>query len=207
MQVQKDETQELILQTAYEAFLSKGYAKTTMRHIAERSGIGLSNIYNYFENKEAIFGELVSPLIHTIDEMVKSHHDMAYASHFKNYLNGMNDEMLDSQTEDYLKMIRRYRPQMKLLFFKAQGSKYETYLDELTDHCTQQVIRFMDEFGRECPQFSQKCSPFTYHLHTVWMFNLLCEIIKHNVSQEETERVVREYLRFEYIGWRDLINQ
>ena len=207
MQVQKDETQELILQAAKEAFLDKGYAKTTMRHIADRSGIGLSNIYNYFDNKEAIFGELVNPLIHVLNSMVNDHHNMAYADKFKSYLEGSNDDLLDVQTEDYLLMIRHYRHQIKLLFFKAQGSKYESFLDDFTDQCTDQVIHFMDEFGQQCPQFKQKCSPFTYHLHTVWMFNLLCEVIKHDVSQEETERVVREYLRFEYIGWRDLINQ
>jgi len=52
-------TRQAVLQAAYEAFLEKGYAATSMREIAERAGLALGGIYNHFENKEAIFSELI----------------------------------------------------------------------------------------------------------------------------------------------------
>ena len=54
-----ERTHQSILQAAYELFLEKGYAATSMREIAERTGLALGGIYNHFENKEAIFSELV----------------------------------------------------------------------------------------------------------------------------------------------------
>jgi AcrR family transcriptional regulator len=54
-----ERTRQVVLQAAYAAFLEKGYAATSMREIAERSGLALGGIYNHFENKEAIFSQLI----------------------------------------------------------------------------------------------------------------------------------------------------
>ena len=54
-----ERTRQSILQVAYELFLEKGYAATSMRAIAERTGLALGGIYNHFENKDAIFSELI----------------------------------------------------------------------------------------------------------------------------------------------------
>ena len=54
-----ERTHQAILQAAYELFLEKGYAATSVREIAERTGLALGGIYNHFENKEAIFSELM----------------------------------------------------------------------------------------------------------------------------------------------------
>ncbi|MHA1134916.1 MAG: TetR/AcrR family transcriptional regulator [Candidatus Thorarchaeota archaeon] len=44
-----------ILEAAYELFAEKGYRGSSMREIAERSGIKAGSIYNHFKNKEEIF--------------------------------------------------------------------------------------------------------------------------------------------------------
>jgi len=44
-----------ILEAAYELFAEKGYRGSSMREIAERSGIKAGSIYNHFKNKEDIF--------------------------------------------------------------------------------------------------------------------------------------------------------
>jgi AcrR family transcriptional regulator len=54
-----ERTRQSVLQAAYEAFLEKGYAATSMRQISKRTGLALGGIYNHFENKEAIFSELI----------------------------------------------------------------------------------------------------------------------------------------------------
>lgn len=205
MQVPKESLQDLISATARQAFLEQGFAKTTMRQIADRSGVCLSNLYNYFENKDALFASLVQPLIVELNGWVNHHYDVQYMHLFIDYLHGRNNELVDLQVKDYMRMIDTYRVPMTLLFFRAQGSSLEHFLDEFTDFCTQQVIVYMEQFARLYPEFRISCSPFTYHLHNVWMFNLLCELIKHDISPHETERVIHDFLRFEYIGWRDLI--
>ncbi|MDD6934640.1 MAG: helix-turn-helix domain containing protein, partial [Bacteroidales bacterium] len=52
MQTAKDHTRRLLLETAREAFLRKGFKAVSMREISRLSGVGLSNIYNYFPCKD-----------------------------------------------------------------------------------------------------------------------------------------------------------
>lgn len=54
-----ERTRQSVLQAAYDLFLGQGYAATSMRQIAERSGLALGGIYNHFTCKEAIFSELI----------------------------------------------------------------------------------------------------------------------------------------------------
>jgi AcrR family transcriptional regulator len=54
-----ERTRQAVMQAAYELFLERGFAATSMRQIAERAGLALGGIYNHFPNKEAIFSELI----------------------------------------------------------------------------------------------------------------------------------------------------
>lgn len=54
-----ERSKQNILEAAYQLFLEQGYHATSMRQIAEQSGIALGGIYNHFPGKEAIFGELI----------------------------------------------------------------------------------------------------------------------------------------------------
>ena len=51
MQTLKYSVQKDLLTAARAIFLRKGFQKTSMRDIAQASGICLSNIYNYFKSK------------------------------------------------------------------------------------------------------------------------------------------------------------
>lgn len=47
------------LAAALELFSSQGFRATSMRQIAERSGLSIGNLYHHFPNKEAIFDRLI----------------------------------------------------------------------------------------------------------------------------------------------------
>ena len=53
-----DSTKKLILDSAYDLFVERGYEGSSMRDIAESAGIKASSIYNHFDNKEQIFREV-----------------------------------------------------------------------------------------------------------------------------------------------------
>jgi AcrR family transcriptional regulator len=48
-------TRSLLLDAAHSLFVNQGYAATSMRQIAESTGLALGSIYNHFASKEAIF--------------------------------------------------------------------------------------------------------------------------------------------------------
>ena len=53
-QRQKEETEKLILETARGFFAQMGYRKTTIRKVAEKAGLGLGTIFNYFPDKASL---------------------------------------------------------------------------------------------------------------------------------------------------------
>lgn len=48
-------TQAVILRSALRLFVEQGYHGTSMRQIAQKAGISLGNIYNYFPSKDELF--------------------------------------------------------------------------------------------------------------------------------------------------------
>lgn len=53
-QRQKAETRRLILRAAYECMAEVGYAKTTLRAVATRAGVGLGTIFKHVPDKPAL---------------------------------------------------------------------------------------------------------------------------------------------------------
>ena len=207
MQVKKDYTREHIAEIAKQVFLKDGYAKASMRDIAKGAGIGVSNIYNYFKSKDELFRHIVRPLITELKQMMHEHHNVNDQDQFVCYALGESDDMLADHVQSYLRLINNHRDELKLLLYQSQGSSLENYIDEYTEECTHLVLEFMDEFKRKYPGFSGIRTPFTYHVHMVWMFGFISEVIKHELSAHEIKRAIEDYIQFEFTGWRALINK
>ncbi|MCL1810555.1 MAG: TetR/AcrR family transcriptional regulator [Clostridiales bacterium] len=60
MSDKKEKKRELILDTAFELILERGYLNTKIIDIANKAGIGKGTLYEYFESKEALILELVN---------------------------------------------------------------------------------------------------------------------------------------------------
>jgi AcrR family transcriptional regulator len=57
--LERDEKREHILEVAHAAFLSEGYAATSMSGIAARAGGSKATLYNYFSSKEELFTAVI----------------------------------------------------------------------------------------------------------------------------------------------------
>ncbi|UCD97442.1 MAG: TetR/AcrR family transcriptional regulator [Chloroflexota bacterium] len=53
------QTKVEITQVAHRLFLEQGYHGTSMRQIAQKTGIALGGIYNHFDSKDQIFSEVI----------------------------------------------------------------------------------------------------------------------------------------------------
>lgn len=64
-----DLTHKKILDSAKKIFLKKGYEKTNLREICANAGVTTGAFYRHFKNKEAVFSELVKPVVQLIHQM------------------------------------------------------------------------------------------------------------------------------------------
>ncbi|WP_242950844.1 TetR/AcrR family transcriptional regulator [Clostridium felsineum] len=65
-----------ILWAAKELFKEKGYKKTTIRQIVDKSGVLIGSIYYFFKNKEEIFETIVLELFDKSDSIVNESFDI-----------------------------------------------------------------------------------------------------------------------------------
>jgi len=134
-----ERTRQAVLQAAYELFLEKGYAATSMREIAEHAGLALGGIYNHFGNKEAIFSELiidrhpfhqVIPLLQaapgeTVEEFVRNaaRSMVAELGRRPDFIKLMFVEMVEFNGRDFPDMFKVVFPQILPLIQRFQTSQ------------------------------------------------------------------------------------
>jgi AcrR family transcriptional regulator len=64
VQARSRRTMEVVLEAAARVFARRGYAGATTNHIAERAGISIGSLYEYFPSKDAILVALLEAHIH-----------------------------------------------------------------------------------------------------------------------------------------------
>ena len=69
MEKPKRAKRDLILDTAFQLFVEKGYLDTKVIDIAEAAGIGKGTVYEYFTSKETLFAELLTT--HVLNHYIK----------------------------------------------------------------------------------------------------------------------------------------
>ena len=200
MQISKEHIRKNILQTAQSLFYTKGYAKVPMREIASKSHVSLSNIYNYYDSKEKIFQEIVQPAIDDFNRILDEHHGRSGTDIMEMF----SDDYLQYLIKEYLS-LNKHRDRLFLLLFRAQGTSLEKFKDDFSDRSTAEVKRYFIRMKQKYPQINIDISDFTIHLHTVWMFTMLEELVMHRKEPQEIEKIVTEYMIFSTTGWKELI--
>jgi len=64
VQARSQRTVDAILQAAAQVFTRRGYAGTTTNHIAERAGVSIGSLYEYFPSKDALLVALMEAHLH-----------------------------------------------------------------------------------------------------------------------------------------------
>ena len=134
-----ERTRQCLLQAAYELFLEKGYAATSMREMAERTGLALGGIYNHFETKEAIFSELIIerhpfhqilPLLQdapgdTVEEFVRNaaRSMVAELGHRPDFIKFLFIELVEFDGRDLPRMFTVVYPQIQPLIQRFQDNR------------------------------------------------------------------------------------
>lgn len=202
MQVQKEHIRKLLQEIAREAFFEKGFKAVSMREISKLSGVSLSNIYNYYPCKDDLLAVVLRPLLEEMDGMLNSH----------NRRENLSPEVFTSEEyhrqyiQEILDIIIRYRKELKLLFLHAQESRFEDYSTRWIEKSTAVGLEYMDQMKVLYPDLDINISPFFIHFVSSWWMNMMRELAMHEeLSRDDIEVFIGEYIRFSAGGWEKLI--
>lgn len=138
-QILKNDIKENILKAALQEFYANGYQSAAMRSIAEKAKIATGLIYSYYKNKEALFNEILRPVLYDW-ERVLSAEDY---SHNKNEIYGLSK----AETECIINLFA-HRQEFIILMDKSAGTKYkhekERFIQDIEEHlkkhCNDEVV-------------------------------------------------------------------
>ena len=200
MKVLKDNIYKSILKSASTEFRANGFKDASMRSIAKDADVGLSNIYNYFKNKDEIFQAIVNPAKNDIFNFITQKHNEESFQFYNRSQYGHTEEDI----EHYISLIEKYKEEYRLLLYHSQGSSLCNFRDELTDHMTHVSYDYMGLEKKYNPQ-AKEVSSFFIHAMASWMVSILGEIVTHELDRQKIREFFREYFQFGFAGWRELI--
>lgn len=187
-----------LLVIARREFLEKGFKNTNMRSIAAQAGVGLSNIYNYFRNKDSLLREIVQPVLDELEAIMEEHNN---ESHLRiDYF--VSQEELMAETRVYVDLITRFKEELHILLHKSQGSALDAFRVQYIDRHTETGLEYMRLLKERYPHVNTDVSDFFIHTMSSWWIGIVGELVMHDLSRKELERFVTEYMEFVMAGWK-----
>lgn len=202
MQIQKDEIRKRILETARKEILEKGFKDTSMRNIARETGVGLSNIYNYFKNKDEIFNEVLAPVLNALNKIMDEHNNERHLS-IEIFT---SQEYLKEHTLIFVDLIIRFRDELNILLFKSHGSTLESFKEDYIEKHTKSGLEYLRLMKEKYPEVNIDISDFFIHTMSSWWISTISELVMHDLTRNELERFITEYMEYATAGWKKIMN-
>ena len=126
---------------SYYEFMQYGFEKASIRRIVKKAGTTIGNFYNYFENKEALFSELVDDEYKAFMYFVNSHNQQGEPEVLLDTLDaGQLREVLNQFVGT---LIPVFSQKLFLLTSRSEGTKYENtksiVLNVITEHYLEHI--------------------------------------------------------------------
>lgn len=196
MQYQKEEIRDAILKVAKKEFAKDGYHQASIRQIAKKADVLPSNIYNYFGNKDEIFREVLSPILNKIEKAKSFLQEYEFDK--KPGEKGNLEEHLNMMLVS-TSFVDTNRELLKLLIFKAHGSSLENYGEELIEWYADNWYSFIKK-NDLIP-----LDKFVIHNIMGIFYNLIKEVLVHEIKGQKLEQLAMEMMTFIFRGWKGLV--
>lgn len=159
--------------------------------------------YNHFEDKEALFGALVEPVVQAVSEMYSD----SVVKHFELV---RTDELkqLWKLSEDTIRQIIEYIYEhfdvFKLLLMQSAGTKYASFLDDVVRSDvreTQKLIAELKDRGVSVHDLEDD----EWHMLVHSYYSSIAEIVLHNYSKDATIKYAHTLAAFFSSGWQTVL--
>lgn len=199
------ETRKHLLECAKKEFLEKGYMKASLRNICKEAGVTTGALYFFFKDKEDLLAELVEEPLRQLYAVMEEH----YAAEMRNEDRVAQLELADDgDLEASREIIRRMyanRDTFLLLLTKSQGSRFETWLEEVVDISEQQYRRLCDMVTNATGK------PRIDDYMTHWMAHIMVDTFVHLFLHETEESVALKHVdaltRYLIRGWMGMMTE
>ncbi|MBS4539364.1 TetR/AcrR family transcriptional regulator [Clostridium sp. D2Q-11] len=199
MQVKKEQVRLSLLKKAEKEFLEKGFKNSSLRKIVKSAGTTIGNFYNYFENKETLFEELVEEEYNNFLELIEKHNDEEGIEEF------LDTEDLQKYREVLSEIIQNIIPvfseKFVLLIEGSEGTKFEGTKDII-------IKLLKDHFIEHIQKYESKIMDLEMAEITAEQFlNGIILIVKKYKDKVLRHRLITEHILFYISGMMAIIGK
>lgn len=199
MRQEKAGVTQILLESAKAEFLQYGFHDASLRRISAASGVSTNSIYTRFGDKAGLFSAVVSEAADGLMEL---------------YLNsiGRADECEDiaavsdagdEGTNQVLEYVYQYLDEFYLIFCHSQGTRYETYFDQLTEIEESYYRKFLTRYVKG----GDKVDVFFIHVYCRMGWQYIYELVTHKKDYGEACKFMETVRKIRYAGWKEIIRQ
>ena len=198
----KTKNHSRIINAARAEFLEKGFEKASMRSIAASVGMSSAALYRHFTDKEAMFSELVEPVLGELDERFSQHEKWDYE-----LLNQKNIEPMWEEGVDVamlLDLIYHNFTEFRLLICCSEGTRYADFIHDFVLKEQEATERYMQE-AKQLGFPVKEIEPEELHLLLSAYVTALFEVVIHDFSREKATHYLGTLRTFFNPGWRAVL--
>ena len=194
MQTLKEEIRKRIKNAARIKFLEKGFSNAPMRDIAKKAKVSTSNLYTYFPSKENLFHALTYPTFQKINKLQKNFIETEKAIGKEQFF----DQVSKFVAEPIGDLIKNNRVGFLLLIDKSQGTKYETFKDDLIKAIEGHFLEHIQS-EKDISKEDMKDISVIHIIATNFLEGLL-ELARHYKSDEWIDSSIKSLMNYHING-------
>ena len=201
------ETKEKLLESGKLEFLEKGYMKASLRKICADAGVTTGALYFFFEGKEDLFAAIVEPPLNALTEVLKQHfiNDMSIIS-----VSGFMEQYSLEDEKDHeilgvslVHHIYQNYDAFMLLLTKAQGSRFENFVDEIVDLIEKSYREMANGIVALNP--GSQVNEYMSHWFTHMSVDALIHLLTHEPDEQKAVGHMKQIMAYLVRGWMNMI--
>ena len=197
-----DRMREKILQVARAEFLEYGFRDASLRRIAVKTSISVSNIYNHYKSKDDLFRAVLHPLLESFTEMLREHNS---EKSMELYVE-QTEEFQRAMIKEFLALMLRFRTELKLLLLGSGGSSLEGFKEEIIQQQSEVGVEYIHKLRTKYPKANRAISPLFIRICSHWWLIFMLELVANeSLTKEDIEKALSEYVCFGTAGWKSLM--
>ena len=203
-----EKTHKKILDCGKKILKDQGFEKSNLRAICKAAGVTTGAFYGHFEDKEALFSELVEPIVSQIQRSYTMYEDRSFDVYKKekHIKKETIYKILESKAQGAIEMVLyffEHKDVFELLVFGSYGTKFNNFLDEIIEREDKNHFEILSMIYGE-DHVNDVITNRGIHLINHAYFYALSEVAVHSKSIEEVKLNATLISEFFNEGWKKI---
>ncbi len=197
------QTHENLLVCAKKHFLLLGFEKASIREICKDANVTNGAFYRHFNDKEALFGALVDPVINEVDKIysnsVRQHIELVHTVELNSIW-----QLSERTIVEIIEYIYDHFDEFRLILMNSEGTRYSSFLDDVVRMEVRETILLFHELKSQ-KVFVRDLDEEEWHMLIHAFYSSLTEVVLHNYPKEAAVKYAHTLFVFFSSGWQHVL--